>query len=72
MSSNEKAGNYLGDRKKAVGTTLLPEKKSVTKYAEKGNDKLTDTLLSEKNHQQRMLRKVVTNSQIRYCLRRNQ
>ena len=48
MSSNEKAGNYLGDRKEAVGTTVLAEKKSVTTDAEKGNDKLADTLLSEK------------------------
>ena len=48
MSSNEKAGNYLGDRKEAVGTTLLAEKKSETKDAEKGTDELTDTLFSEK------------------------
>ena len=36
MSSNEKIGNTLGDRKEAVGTTLFPENKSLTKYADKG------------------------------------
>ena len=39
MSSNEKVSNALGDIKEAVGTTLLAEKKSVTKYAKKGTDK---------------------------------
>ena len=48
MSSNEKFSNALGDRKEAVGTTLLAENKSVTKDAEKGSDKLSDTLFSEK------------------------
>ena len=36
MSSNEKIGNNLGDRKEAVGTRLLPENKSLTKYADRG------------------------------------
>ena len=44
MPSNDKFSNALGDRKQAMGTTLLTEKKSVTKYAEKGNDELADTL----------------------------
>ena len=37
----------MGDIKEAAGSTLLAEKKSVTKDAEKGTDKLEDTLLSE-------------------------
>ena len=48
MSSNEKISYTLGGIKEAVGTTLLAEKKSVTKYSEKGTYKLEDTLLSEK------------------------
>ena len=71
MSSKDRVRNYLGDRKEAVGTKLLAEKKSVGKDAEKGTDELADTLLSEKNPQQRMLIKVLTNWQICYCLRRN-
>ena len=47
MSSNEKVINALADRKDFVGTTLLAEKKSLTKDAEKGTDELADTLLSE-------------------------
>ena len=48
MSSNEKVSNALGDRKEGVGTTLLAEKKSLTKDAETFNDELADMLLSEK------------------------
>ena len=48
MSLDEKVSNDFGDRKEAVGTTLLAEKKSLTKDDEKGTDKLADTLLSEK------------------------
>ena len=39
MSSNEKVSNTLGDRKDAVGTTLLAGNKSLTKDSEKGTDK---------------------------------
>ena len=48
MSSNFKVSNDLGDRKEAVGTTLLAEKKSLTKDDEKCIEELADTLLSEK------------------------
>ena len=48
MSSNEKVSNYLGDRKEAVVTTTLSEKKSSTKDVEKGIEEFTDTILSEK------------------------
>ena len=48
MFSYEKVSNALGDRKEAVGTTLLAENKSSTKDAEKGTDKFADTMLSEK------------------------
>ena len=48
MSLNEKVINALGDRKEALGTTLLADKKSLIKDAEKGTDELADTLLAEK------------------------
>ena len=48
MLSNKKVSNALVDRKEAVGSTLLAEKESATKDAEKGTDGLADTLLSEK------------------------
>ena len=46
MSSNERVSIALGDKKEAVGTTLLAENKSVTKYSEKSTEELADTLLS--------------------------
>ena len=36
MSSNDKVSNVLGDIKEAVVKTPLSEKKSSTKYVEKG------------------------------------
>ena len=48
MSSNEKVFNALGERKEAMGTMLLVEKKSLTKDSEKVTDKLVDKLFSEK------------------------
>ena len=47
MSSNEKVSNVLGDRKEAVFTTPLSEKKSSTKDVEKVIDELADMLLME-------------------------
>ena len=44
----EKVINVLGDRKEEVVMTLLLEKKSYTKYVEKGTDGLVDTTLLEK------------------------
>ena len=48
MSSNEKVSNILGDRKEAVVTTTLSEKKSLTKDVEKGIEEFSDTLFYEK------------------------
>ena len=48
MSSNGNISNDFGDRKDAVVTTPLSEKKSSTKYVEKGIQELQETLLSEK------------------------
>ena len=36
MSSNEKVSNALVDSKEVVGATLFPEKKYLTKDADKG------------------------------------
>ena len=48
MSSNDKVGNILGDRKEEVFTTPLSEKKSPTKDVDKGTDELEDMPLIEK------------------------
>ena len=48
MSSNDKVSNFWGDRKEEVVTTPLSEKKSSTKYFDKGTDELSYTLLMEK------------------------
>ena len=50
MSSNEKVSNVLGDMKEEVVTTQLLEKKSLTKYFEKGTDELVDMPLMEKKY----------------------
>ena len=42
MSSVEKVCNILGDRKEEVVTMPLLEKKSLTKYVDKGTDELAD------------------------------
>ena len=42
MSSVEKVGNVLGDRKKEVVTTPLSEKKSSTNDVDKGTGELED------------------------------
>ena len=42
MSSVDKVSNVLGDSKEAVVTTPLSEKKSFTKYVEKGTGELED------------------------------
>ena len=42
MSPVEKTSNVLDDRKEAVVTTPFSEKKSLTKYIDKGADELED------------------------------
>ena len=42
MSSVEKYSNVLGDKKEAVFTTPLSEKKSLTKYVDKVTEELED------------------------------
>ena len=42
MSSVEKVGNVLDDRKEEVAMTPLSQKKSLTKYVDKGTDELED------------------------------
>ena len=44
MLSNDKFSNVLGDRKEEVVTTPLSQKKSLTKYFEKGTDELAESL----------------------------
>ena len=46
--SVEKVGNFLGDRKGEVVTTLLLDKKPPTKNVDKVTDELSDTPLLEK------------------------
>ena len=50
MSSNEKVGNVLGDRKEEVFTTPFSKNKSSTKGVEKGADELEDMLFMEKKY----------------------
>ena len=42
MSSVDKDSNVLDDKKKAVVTTPLSEKKLLTKYVDKGTDEFED------------------------------
>ena len=58
MSSNEKISNVLVDGEKAVGTTLFPDKKYLTKDSEKGIEELADTLLSENQSSTKDVEKV--------------
>ena len=52
-----------------MADTLLYEKQSLTKGVKKGTEELADTLFLRRNPQQRMLRKVLTNWKISYCLK---
>ena len=71
MSSNEKVINALGDRKEAVGTTILTDKKSLTKNAEKVIEELADTLLYKKQYSKKYVNKGADELADTFFLRRN-